>query len=255
MKHKLNNIIGISGIVLIGLFYVSQILWGIGLMLPDPIPQAAASDPVVEALLLMEDIRANQDRIAEAQDSNRQLVIRLRKAGYDVDWNELTLHRIEQLHFAPVSDVKYWTWVEAEDYKNERLRYYQDLLRAEGITNPDHLKNLTAQLMVENGQLDPEIKGDYNKKGYYCSLGIPQINMCVHHGVSAGTWLARNPEWKDWKLQMEIMTEWTVGRYEKYDEDIFQTVLGHNCPSCANARWDNGYWKKVQNHELLLSLI
>jgi hypothetical protein len=255
MKHTPNNIIGIAGISLIGLFYVSQILWGIGLMLPDAVPHVAAEDPATEALAWLEDIKTNQIAIQEAKDSNRQLVISIRKAGYEVDWSDLTLHRVNFDKIDPVSDVKYWEWQGAEDYKNVRLRYYQDLLRAEGITNTEHLRNLTAQLLQENGSLDPVVMGDWTNNSYYCSLGIPQINMCVHHGMDAATWLARNPEWKDWKLQMEIMTEWTVGRYEKYDKDIFQTVLGHNCPSCASAGWDNGYWKNVQNKELLLTLI
>jgi hypothetical protein len=256
MKYTPNNIIGMTLVGMIGLFYISQMLWGIGLMLPDPVPQVAAEDPATEALAWLEDIKTNQIAIQEAKDSNRQLVISIRKAGYEVDWSDLTLHRVNFDKIDPVSseatsDGEYiiWKWQGAPEYKNERLAYYQKLLQDAGVDNPDHLKNFTSQLITENGALDPLAIGDNG-----ISLGIPQINMWVHHGVMAQTWLDRNPEWRDWKLQMEIMRDWTMARYEESEGDVFYTVLRHNSPRAALAYQDNGYWAKVVKNGKLLTL-
>lgn len=151
----------------------------------------------------------------------------------------------------------YWVWEGAEDYKNERLTYYQDQLFKSGITNMHHLRNFTSQLINENGALDPMIMGDYNKKGgYYCSIGIPQINACVHHNMSATRFVNQNPEWKDWKFQIDIMVEWATSNYEKYNGDIFRAVVHHNCPACAQRNSDSnaGYWAKNLRTSKLLTI-
>lgn len=245
--EKTGNIIGYTIITFIGLWYISQVFFVLGLVTPI----AGAKDPASEALMMLDTIKQNQISIQHAKDSNRELVIGIRKEGYEVNWETLDIHRQSKLSFSPLSHVKYWEWVDAPEYKKIRLRYYQDLLRAAGVTNIDHLKNLTSQLTVENGALDPLAIGDNG-----CSLGLPQINFCVHHGVYASTWLKRNPEWNDWKLQAEVMTEWITSNYERYDGDIFRTVVHHNSPAAAYANVDTnaGYWSKVVKNGNLLSL-
>ena len=155
-----------------------------------------------------------------------------------------------------MSTQNYWVWEGVEDYKNERLTYYQDQLFKAGIKNMDHLKNFTSQLINENGELDPTVLGDWDKRGWYCSLGIPQINICVHHQQDAASFLAKNPEWNDWKFQVDVMVQWATANYERYDGDIFRAVVHHNSPKAAHANVDTkaGYWAKNLRTGKLLTL-
>lgn len=168
----------------------------------------------------------------------------------------------EALHFNPTAPTKAhltekvpvgsnstWTWKDAPPYKNERLAAYQGMLKARGITDPDNLKLLTAQIIQENGSLSENVHGD---KG--CSVGVLQYNACVHHHVSAKRFLELHPEWKSWEYQMERMADMVADRMEIYEGDIRRIVIHHNCPACAKAGKDSkaGYYTAVKSNLPLL---
>jgi len=115
------------------------------------------------------------------------------------------------------------------------------LLIARGIEDPEHRKLMASQIYAENGSLLPERIGD---KG--CSLGIPQRNFCLY-GISAKTALKRYPVWKDYKFQLEWMADKAREDYNRFNSNVFLSIIFHNCPVCAKAGKDNGYYKKVYN--------
>lgn len=149
----------------------------------------------------------------------------------------------------------FYVWENAEPYKNERLRYYQELLYERNITNTDHIKNLVGQIIQENGSIVVDRHGDGN-----CSVGIPQRNVC-QFGYSATSFVKKYPEWKDWQFQMRWMADSVKAKYEAFHGDIFKTVAAHNCPACVlEGASDNrrkiaeNYWNKVRSREELLSI-
>lgn len=122
---------------------------------------------------------------------------------------------------------KSWKWAGQPDYKQERLAYYQQLLRDRGINDMDVLRTLTANLIVENGSLSESVNGDAG-----CSVGIPQRNVC-QFGYTAKSFLRTYPAWNDWRYQLEWMADHTVESYKKFDGDVFRTVVYHNRPAAA----------------------
>lgn len=120
-----------------------------------------------------------------------------------------------------------YVWSGQPEYKQERLAYYQQLLKDRGITNRDHLKLMTANLIVENGALSESTHGDGG-----CSVGIPQRNVCLY-GYTAKSFLKKYPAWNDWKVQMQWMADHTKAAYDKYDGDVFRTIVSHNRPASA----------------------
>lgn len=160
----------------------------------------------------------------------------------------------EGFHFRPripegymLSIAPVWKWSGAEGYKQDILARYQSLLRKRGITNERQLKLLTAQLLQENGALDPLRHGDSG-----CSVGIPQRFVC-QFGYSAKRFIKKYPEWESAEFQLTWMADHMKMNIEKY-KDIRWAILAHNCPKCANAKWDNGYLKKVESRTSLLTL-
>jgi len=143
---------------------------------------------------------------------------------------------------AKAGEEALWYKPNEEEYKTGRLAAYQRMLRARGITDKKQLRLLTAQLLVENGALSETIHGDNG-----CSVGIPQYNACVHHGMKAERFLEKHPEWKDWKFQMERMADMVAERYALYDGNMKQVVTHHNSPVAAKRGVDTaaGYYSKV----------
>lgn len=143
---------------------------------------------------------------------------------------------------APVT-VGYWQLKEDSTsyapYKNDILKKWQDALRERGISDVWQLKIFTAQAMAENGALSPDVIGDSG-----CSLGLPQRNFCSHAGITAKTALKKWPEWKGIDFQLSWFSKAVKSNLDRYS-DIEWAVTTHNCPSCAQKHYNNGYWDKV----------
>lgn len=140
-----------------------------------------------------------------------------------------------------------WEWEGAPDYKNDRLAYYQQQLMNRGVTEKEHLKILTAQLIQEAGSLSEWTIGDSG-----CSVGILQYNACVHHGISGNRFLQEYPEWQSWTYQMDRMADMVAERYELYD-DIKLIVVHHNSPAAARRGQVTRYWHDVAKRQALLT--
>ena len=144
-----------------------------------------------------------------------------------------------------------WRLLDGPAYKNERLQYYQSLLRERGIVNIDHLRLFSGQLLAENGAISEEVHGDAG-----CSVGIPQRNVC-QFGYSAKSFLKKFPEWNDWKRQMQWMADYTARSYDRFNKNPKCAIVYHNRPASAlNGCQDThaGYYRTVVSRSLLLSL-
>lgn len=208
----------------------------------------------------LEDIKANQEILEENREAheafmqakswNEAEVSELGKNGWRVDWATMKLvplslgaspQKATSASVSPSANLSETTavlrkaagrsagyvWSGAEAYKNERLAYYQQLLSDRGITDPKDVKLLTANLIVENGALDENTNGDSG-----CSVGIPQRYVC-QFGYSAKSFRKKYPEWNDWRFQLEWMADHTSQNYQKYDGDVFRTIVSHNSPAAA----------------------
>ena len=134
-----------------------------------------------------------------------------------------------------------WVWEGAPDWKNEILAYLQLELKKAGITNEDHIRNIIAVPLIESG-VNPEAVGDHG-----CSYGAYQKNHCAHDHMLASRYIQLHPEWKDPKVQTDWFVQRTVAAYEKYNQNIFRTIVQHNAPSFASKGLDTpvGYGAKV----------
>lgn len=130
----------------------------------------------------------------------------------------------------------YFYWNGAEDYKNEILVEYQKQLRQKGITILPHIKLAVQQVIQENGRLDPLYTGGDDG----CALGIPQFFVCSakNPGYMAKHYLAEHKEWQSWKFQVRWMTGKFSEAYARYNSNIKQTIVSHNCRACADANQD-----------------
>lgn len=167
----------------------------------------------------------------------------------------------------PTSDNKYWKLSGHDtEYKNAILKDFQDMLTKQGIPKQEQ-KWYTAQLYQENGAFDPlrlgdavyttvckekDWKGNCSEEvkvlSHYCSFGLLQYNACARDGMSAKKFLEKNPEWKTVDYQLNRMTEEIVFRRGKYG-DLRRSVLGHNCPACANKGYLDskaGYVRQIE---------
>lgn len=211
----------------------------------------------------LDDIKSNQkileknreayEAFLKAKSWNEAEVRELNKNGWNVDWSSMKL-----VPFAPGQEspenlqasVGTWAWKDAPAYKNDRLKAYQGMLKARGITDPDKLKLLTAQIIQENGSLSENVHGDNG-----CSVGVLQYNACVHHNQSAKKFLETHPEWKSWEYQFERMADMVADRMEIYDGNMKQVVVHHNGPAFAKRGVDTpaGYYKSVLSRTSLLT--
>lgn len=185
------------------------------------------------------DIQKNQKKIAELKEWNRLEAEQLSKNGFQVDWKTAT-----------IKDNDVYAWENAPEYKNERLAYYQKLLKDRGITNKDHVKLLVAQLIQEAGSLSETTIGDHG-----CSFGIIQYNACAHKKISAKRFLEIHPEWKTWEYQLEQMANMVKERYALYDGNIKRVIVHHNRPATARAGSKDtpaGYFKAISSRTNLL---
>ena len=165
-----------------------------------------------------------------------------------------------------------WQAPKEPAYKNERLLTYQGMLRERGITNPDHLRLFASQLLVENGAIsedrdgDPVIgciakdkDGNCTKRGvlYYCSIGIPQRNVC-NFGYTTASFRRKFPAWNDWRVQMDWMTTYTAASYARFDGKAKCTIIYHNRPASAlNGCRDTkaGYYGKIVSRSTSLTAL
>ncbi len=129
--------------------------------------------------------------------------------------------------FHPAFGVYYWQIPGEEAYKNARLREYQDMLRARGVTDMGQLRLLVAQIMQENGALTPDRIGDHG-----CSFGILQYNACSHNNLSAKHFLARNPQWRDYRFQLASLADEVKINLKQFGT-IRCTIVWHNGPAFA----------------------
>lgn len=114
------------------------------------------------------------------------------------------------------------------------------MLKARGITDPDKLKLLTAQIIQENGSLSENVHGDNG-----CSVGVLQYNSCVHNGMKAKRFLETHPEWKSWEYQFERMADMVADRMDIYEGNMRKVIIHHNCPACTNPKKPK--WKAIGN--------
>lgn len=122
-----------------------------------------------------------------------------------------------------------YVWKGAEQYKNDILKLYQKKLAARGIKDT---KIFVAQLIQENGALDPLRIGDNGK-----SFGLMQYNAHAKHGIPAKKFLAKYPEWKSIDKQLEWMADDVANKLNIYQSPKL-AVISHNCPLCARHRVD-----------------
>lgn len=164
-------------------------------------------------------------------------------------------------HFVfPFREIKipfpgYWQLSQKDDagYKNERIRFYQDLLKDRGVSDRETLKLLTAQLLQENGALAEDRDGDHG-----CSIGIPQYNACAHHRMNAKRYREIHPEWNDWRFQMTWMADQTVKTLQAFDGNAKCAIIHHNRPASAyNGCRDTaaGYYRNIVSRSSLLSYL
>ena len=66
----------------------------------------------------------------------------------------------------------------------------------------EHHEILVAHLLLANGALAEDRHGDYRPDGQPCSIGIIQWHLCIHEGMTVPQWLAKHPEWGDWRFQV-----------------------------------------------------
>lgn len=125
-----------------------------------------------------------------------------------------------------------FVWDGAEPYKNDILKAYQKKLNERGV---EDTKIFVAQLIQENGSLDPLRIGDNGK-----SFGIIQYNSYAKHGVNAKRFLELHPEWKTVDKQLEWMADDVAAKMKAYGSTKL-AVISHNCPACAKAGVDACY--------------
>jgi hypothetical protein len=151
----------------------------------------------------------------------------------------------------PIATGSYWKLIHEEPYKNARLAEYQDMLRARGITDPQALKLLVAQLYQENGAVTADRIGDHG-----CSFGLIQFNACVHEHVTAKRFLQLHPEWQDYRFQLAVMADSVADRYRQFHGNMMQVIVAHNSPAAARRGTDTkaGYFRAVSKRLALLTL-
>lgn len=148
----------------------------------------------------------------------------------------------------------HFEWKNQEEYKNIRLREFQEMLCERGIRDPYQVKMFTAQLAQENGTLTADRMGDWEctsgkrgkLKGGHCSFGIIQLNTWSSHGISAEEFYPKHPEYHDYKFQLAWMADAAKNRLDKWD-NLRIAIIDHNCPACAAAGVDSkaGYFKDI----------
>jgi hypothetical protein len=93
-----------------------------------------------------------------------------------------------------------------------------------------------AQVIQENGALSAHVT--HGDRG--CAVGIPQRYVCtkLDPSITASTWLADNPAWYSWRIQVDWTADRMAAAYARYNGDIKRAVVSHNCPACADAKTD-----------------
>jgi hypothetical protein len=210
--------------------------------------RASGAGPSKEDYANLAAIKENQKVLAKtrlaaqefnaAKVENERLVKELNANGWNVDWQSLDLVAApkpeQKKESKPQASMlgKLYVWVGVEQYKNDVLKTYQAKLKERGI---EDTKIFVAQLIQENGRLDPLFIGD---KG--CSIGIPQYNACAKHKMSAAAWIKIHPEWATLEHQLNWLADDVQKNVEKFGSQKL-AVINHNCPKCAHARVDACY--------------
>jgi len=151
-----------------------------------------------------------------------------------------------------------WQWKDAEPYKNDILKLYQQKLHERGVTDT---QIFVAQIVQENGKLEADVIGDHG-----CSIGIPQYNACAKHKVSARRWIELHPEWATVDHQLDWLADQVKRRTDTFSSE-WSKIVDHNCPLCVTikpgqvvngktyADWKaigNRYYKSVKSRTALL---
>lgn len=207
---------------------------------------------IEENQAILKETRDAHNRFMEAKEANERMEKENNALGWCTDWSTLKpIPCPKAVHATQAKVSTIYAWKGAPAYKNERLTYYQEQLIARGITNKEHLKLLTAQVIQENGSLSENVHGDGG-----CSVGILQYNACVHHGVSAKKFLEKHPEWKSWQYQLDRMADMVADRYHNlYAGNIKQVIVHHNRPVDAKRNRDTpaGYYRTIAARTSLLT--
>lgn len=106
----------------------------------------------------------------------------------------------------------------AADYKTLRFREMRDIISAEHPDLEPYTNLLLAHVYSENGALAEDRHGDWIDSNRPCSIGIPQINTCIHYGMNVYRFLDKNPEYKDWRAQFRLYLDWMDKRLTRYGD-------------------------------------
>jgi len=139
-----------------------------------------------------------------------------------------------ELEFGNIPSIE-WPDLEPLSYKHIRAREICSMARSKGFSGKD-CPLLIAHLYTENGAFSEDRDGDNG-----CSLGMIQWNFCVHEGMKARQWVKKNPEWGDWRFQVNFYLDQINLRKEKYGS-LTDAISSWNWG--AHPR----YIKKVQSH-------
>lgn len=108
-------------------------------------------------------------------------------------------------------------------YKEARAAEICKMAQDKGYS-ADDCPLLVAHLYTENGAMAEGRHGDpIPGTTKHCSIGIIQWNLCSHKGMSVESWLAKNPEWADWRFQVNFYLDTIqsyIARYGDLDSAI-----------------------------------
>lgn len=142
-------------------------------------------------------------------------------------------------------------WEGQPQYKQERLSFYLGLLKKNISIPSNDYPILLAQLIIENGALDPDVVGDHG-----CSGGLIQYNSCSHHKLKWLKFVEKYPDWNNWQYQIQQMAIMVGDRYKIYHGNIEQVIVHHNSPALARKsenQTNTKYYKKALQRSLSLS--
>lgn len=124
-------------------------------------------------------------------------------------------------------------------YKYVRAHEIEEMSVQYGLK--PHITILLAHLLTENGALSEDRHGDWIDVNRPCALGIPQWNTCIHYQQNVYRWIKNNPEWADWRFQVNFYLSEMQWRIDTYG--LYGAIRSWN-PS------DPYYLNKVKRHVL-----
>lgn len=113
-----------------------------------------------------------------------------------------------------------------KSYKEQRIAEMTEILENEYPQLTSYRPLLLAHLLTENGALAEDRHGDFHD-GIPCSIGIPQINTCIHFNQNVYQYLDEHPDMREWRNQFRMYLQWMDARITKY-EDIDEALRSWN---------------------------